>query len=81
MNDRLRVWNCAYFDRHGDEDQLVSLFGLMQALVSVVTDDDDVIRAITYGDHKFVFMVKSPLILVAVASTKASVSQLMLQLS
>ncbi|XP_064111895.1 vacuolar fusion protein MON1 homolog [Macrobrachium nipponense] len=69
------------YTRHGKEDRLVTLFGVMQALVSFVADSDDVIRCIIAGDHKFVFLVKSPLILVAVSHTVASVPQLIMQLT
>ncbi|XP_069996044.1 vacuolar fusion protein MON1 homolog [Penaeus vannamei] len=69
------------YTRHGKEDRLVTLFGLMQALVSFVADCDDVIRCIISGNHKFVFLVKSPLILVAVSHTVASVPQLIMQLT
>lgn len=72
---------CVFDCRHGKEDRLVTLFGLMQALVSFVADCDDVIRCIISGNHKFVFLVKSPLILVAVSHTVASVPQLIMQLT
>ncbi|CAL4200053.1 unnamed protein product, partial [Meganyctiphanes norvegica] len=67
--------------RHGIEDKLVTLFGLMQALVSFVADSDDVMRCIKAGDHMFVFLVKSPLILVAVSHSAASFPQLIMQLT
>ncbi|KAK4304254.1 hypothetical protein Pmani_013009 [Petrolisthes manimaculis] len=69
------------YTRYGKEDRLVTLFGLMQALVSFVADSDDVIRCIVSGDHKFVFLVKSPLILVAVSHSMASIPQLFMQLT
>ncbi|XP_042233324.1 vacuolar fusion protein MON1 homolog A-like isoform X1 [Homarus americanus] len=69
------------YTRYGKEDRLVTLFGLMQALVSFVADSDDVIRCIVAGDHKFVFLVKSPLILVAVSHSVASIAQLLMQLT
>lgn len=33
-----------YFIRYGKEDKLVNLFGVMQALVSIVQDDKDNLR-------------------------------------
>lgn len=69
------------FFRHGNEDKLVTTYGVMQVLVSFVQVEQDVIRAINAGDTKFVFLVKGPLILVAVSKTKESVSQLILQLT
>ncbi|CAB0031964.1 unnamed protein product [Trichogramma brassicae] len=55
--------------------------GVMQALVSFVQAGNDMIRSIHAGDTNFVFIVKGPLILVAVSKTKESVSQLVLQLT
>jgi len=69
------------YTRHGKEDRIVTLFGLMQALVSFIADSDDTIRSIIAGNHKFVFLIKSPLILVAVSHTAASVPQLIMQLT
>lgn len=69
------------YTRYGKEDRLVTLFGLMQALVSCVADSDDVIRCVVAGDHKFVFLVRSPLILVAVSHSIASIAQLLMQLT
>ncbi|KAK8403665.1 hypothetical protein O3P69_000038 [Scylla paramamosain] len=69
------------YTRYGKEDRLVTLFGLMQALVSFVADSEDVIRCIVAGDHKFVFLVKSPMILVGVSHSVASIPQLIMQLT
>lgn len=69
------------FYRHGNEDKLVTTFGVLQVLVSFVQVDQDVIRAINAGNTKFVFLVKGPLILVAISKTTESVSQLVLQLT
>lgn len=66
---------------HGNEDKLVTLFGVMQALVSVVQANNDTLRCILVGEVTFVFLVKSPLILVAVSRTKRSVYQLQMLLN
>lgn len=66
--------------RHGNEEQLVTLFGVMQALVSFVEDGEDSMDMILAGDTKFVFLHKTPLILVAVSKMKDSTLQLQLQL-
>ena len=66
--------------RHGNEDKLVTIFGVMQALVSFVQDGKDNIRSIVAGGHKFVFLVREHLILVTVANTYESKHQLTLQL-
>ncbi|XP_042895064.1 protein SAND [Parasteatoda tepidariorum] len=65
------------YSRHGSEDHLVTLMGVMQALVSFVQHNGDMIRSIHAGDRKFVFLHRIPLILVAVTSSKASVPQLL----
>ncbi|KAI9559059.1 Vacuolar fusion protein MON1-like protein A [Daphnia sinensis] len=68
------------YTRHGNEEQLVTLFGVMQALVSFVEDGEDSMDVILAGDTKFVFLHKTPLILVAVSKMRDSVLQLLLQL-
>lgn len=65
------------FSRHGNEDHLVTLMGVLQALVSFVQQNGDTMRSIHAGDRKFVFLHRMPLILVAVSTTKASVPQLL----
>nr|CAG4650865.1 EOG090X03TW [Simocephalus serrulatus] len=68
------------YTRHGNEEQLVTLFGVMQALVSFVEDGEDSMDMILAGDTKFIFLHKTPLILVAVSKMKDSILQLQLQL-
>lgn len=69
------------FFRHGSEDKLATIFGVMQALVSFVeTNQGDVIRSIHAGDSHFVFLIKEHVILVSVSKTGESVPQLVLQL-
>lgn len=68
------------YNLHGDEEKLNTLFGLLQALVSVVQTDDDCIRSITAKNTKFVFLVKSPLILVGVNKSNRSEQQIYNQL-
>lgn len=68
------------FCRYGNEDKLAWLFGVMQTLVSFVQSSDDNIKSIHAGDTLFVFLVKKPLILVAVSKTKDSSQQLIMQL-
>lgn len=65
---------------NGDEDKLNTLFGLLQALVSVVQSSDDCIKTITAKNTKFVFLVRSPLILVGVNKSKRSEQQILNQL-
>ncbi|KDR23174.1 protein SAND isoform X1 [Zootermopsis nevadensis] len=69
------------YSRYGSEDKLVTIFGVMQALVSFVQTNQDTIRSIHAGNSKFVFLIKGPIILVSVSRTTESVSQLVLQLT
>lgn len=68
--------------RYGNEDKLAGVCGVIQALVSVVEDQNqDILRSITTKDCKAVFLVKGPLILVAVSKSNESETQLVLQLT
>ena len=69
------------YSLHGEEEYLVSLGGIMQALVSFVADTGDAIRSIRAGHTQIVFLVKSPLILVAVSRAGLSAAQLTVQLT
>ncbi|XP_041350139.1 protein SAND-like [Gigantopelta aegis] len=69
------------YSRYGSEDKLVTIMGVMQALVSVVQDSKDNLRCIIAGDHKFVFLVRDPLLLVGVTCGSDSIQQILLQLS
>jgi hypothetical protein len=66
--------------RYGKEDKLVTIMGVMQALVSFVQDAKDSIRSIIAGQHKFVFFVREHLILVGVTRGMDSTQQMLLQL-
>jgi len=66
--------------RYGDEEQLVTLFGVMQALVSVVEDGEDALRSLRAGDTEFAFLHRPPLILVAVSKLRDGAHHLQLQL-
>lgn len=69
------------YSRYGSEDRLVTLFGVMQALVSFIQDSQDVIRSIHAGNCVVVFLIKGPIILVSVSRGGESVDQLVLQLT
>ncbi|KAG5860350.1 hypothetical protein JTB14_006713 [Gonioctena quinquepunctata] len=69
------------YSRYGNEDRLAWLFGVMQTLVCFVQSSDDCIKSIHAGDTHFVFLVKKPLILVAVSKTDESDNQLSTQLN
>ncbi|KAF9803813.1 hypothetical protein SFRURICE_013090 [Spodoptera frugiperda] len=67
---------------YGNEDKLAGLCGVIQALVSVVEEQNqDILRSISTNDCKAVFLVKGPLILVAVSKSNESETQLVLQLT
>lgn len=66
---------------HGYEDKLASLFGVMQALVSFVQQNEDGITAIFAEGYKIVFLVRNSLILVATSRTNSSTQQMQTQLS
>ncbi|KAI8764181.1 vacuolar fusion protein MON1 A [Biomphalaria glabrata] len=70
------------YSRHGNEDKLVTIMGVMQALVSFVADSNkDTLRSIVAGDHKFVFMTRDHLTFVGVTRGKESTQQMFLQLT
>ncbi|KAJ8944935.1 hypothetical protein NQ318_013083 [Aromia moschata] len=69
------------YSRHGNEDKLAWLFGVMQTLVSFVQSNDDCITSIQAGDTVFIFLVKRPLIMVAVSKTQDCIYQLISQLN
>ncbi|XP_075153880.1 vacuolar fusion protein MON1 homolog [Haematobia irritans] len=69
------------YSLHGNEDKLAILFGIIQALVSFVENNQDVVTSIRAKGILFVFMVKSNLIFVAASRTSMSVSQLQMQLN
>ncbi|KAJ3021156.1 hypothetical protein HKX48_009075 [Thoreauomyces humboldtii] len=68
------------YSRYGDESKLSSFMGLIQAIISFYVSDDDSVRCLNAGVHKFVFSMKGPLYLVAVSSTGESEVQLRQQL-
>ncbi|GBP51566.1 Vacuolar fusion protein MON1 homolog A [Eumeta japonica] len=70
------------YSRYGNEDKLAGLCGVIQALISVVEDQNqDILRSIQTPDCRAVFLVKGPLILVAVSKSNESETQLVLQLT
>lgn len=57
------------FSYYGDEQEMVTTFGLLQAVISIVLDSGDSIRYIKAGNRKIVFMVESSLYFVCISST------------
>ncbi|KAF9291762.1 Vacuolar fusion protein mon1b [Mortierella antarctica] len=68
------------YARYGDESRISSYMGVIQALISFFADNDDSLRCINAGQHKFVFLLKPPLYLVCVSRSGESESQLRDQL-
>ncbi|CAG8487370.1 10073_t:CDS:10 [Funneliformis caledonium] len=64
------------YTRYGDESRISSYMGVIQAIISFFVDAEDSLRCINAGNHKFVFLLKGPLYLVAVSRTNESESQL-----
>jgi hypothetical protein len=58
------------FSRYGDEQELVTTFGLLQAMVSIVLDSGDSIRSIRAGHRKIVYFMKQSMYFVAISSTR-----------
>jgi hypothetical protein len=63
------------YARYGDESRISSYMGVIQALISFYADNDDTIRCINAGQHRFVFLLKTPLYLVCVSRTGESEAQ------
>lgn len=68
------------FSRYGDESQLAPQMGLLQALISFVTDMGDELRYISAGAATVVFVQRGALYLVAVCSSGEPVEHIWRQL-
>lgn len=66
--------------RHGSEEQLAALAGVMQALVSCIGLSGDQVRYVRAGRLRLAFLLRLPLILVAATSLPLSLQQLQAQL-
>ncbi|CAG8650694.1 170_t:CDS:10, partial [Ambispora leptoticha] len=69
------------YTRYGDESKISSYMGVIQTIVSFFANANDSLRCINAGQHKFVFLLKEHLYLVAVSRTNESESQLRDQLN
>lgn len=54
--------------RHEAPDEMASIMGVVQAIISVHLDIDDPIRSIIASNYLFVFETKGPIYLVSVSS-------------
>jgi len=68
------------YSRYGDESKLSSLMGVIQAIISFYSTNNDEINCINTATHKIVFLLKNPLYLVCVSQTSESEEHLRLQL-
>jgi hypothetical protein len=57
------------FSKYGDEQEMSTIFGLLQAVISIVHDAGDEIMSIKAGKRKIVFLLKNSLYFVVVSST------------
>lgn len=46
------------FTKHGDEQELVTIFGLIQAVVSIVEDSGDQVQCIKAAGRRIVYLLK-----------------------
>jgi len=56
-----------YLRHEASAEELTSLTGVAQALISILAEEDDKLRSINRGQHKVVFLLKSPLYLFGVS--------------
>jgi hypothetical protein len=57
------------FSKNGDEQELVTTFGLLQAIFSIVRDTGDTIHCINAGRRKIVYLAREALLFVSISST------------
>jgi hypothetical protein len=58
------------FTKVGNEEDLITTFGFLQAVVSIVLASGDVMKCIIAGNRKIVFLLKQSLYFVIISSTK-----------
>jgi hypothetical protein len=68
------------FSRYGDEQELVTTFGLLQAVVSIVEGQGDSIKCIQAGKRRIVCFLRKSLYFIAISSTGETEAALMRQL-
>lgn len=57
------------FSRHGDEQELVTTFGLLQAIISIVQDSGDQLKCIRSKRRTIVYFLRNSLYFVSISST------------
>jgi len=68
------------FSRYGDEQDLVTTFGLLQAVISIVVDSGDMVRALRAGNRTVVYLVKNSLYFICMSTTNEPEIMLLSQL-
>ena len=58
------------YSRYGDEQNLAPFMASLSAMASFIEDTHDVLHYFAAGDHQVVFLLRGPLILVSVCSTR-----------
>ncbi|KAJ3068307.1 Vacuolar fusion protein mon1b [Podochytrium sp. JEL0797] len=78
----LSVSGKAVFSRHGSEDEVAELTGVLATLAALVAlDQGDALQSFQAQGHRFVFAKRGPLLLVAVAATGEEDTELTNQLN
>ncbi len=65
------------YAKSGDEDDLITTFGLLQAVISIVLNSGDVMKTIIAGDRTITFLLRQSLYFVIVSSTGENPSVLL----
>jgi hypothetical protein len=60
------------YSRYGDENQLSTFTGVIQAIISFYQDNDDTIRSIHTDTERIIFLLRPPLYFVVVSRTEES---------
>ncbi|PWA03346.1 hypothetical protein BB558_000467 [Smittium angustum] len=68
------------YSRYGDESKLSSFMGIIQAIVSTVSNLQDEIKSMKIGNRNFVFLLREPLYLVLSSTEKETEMQLVSEL-
>jgi len=69
------------YSRYGNEQMMSTFMGIIQALISFIADEGDTLRTVVAHRHKFVFLLKGHIYLVAVTRVFDSENQLREQLN
>lgn len=68
------------YSRYGDEQDLVTTFGLLQAVISIAIDSGDEIRCIMAGERRIVYFIKKAIYFICISSTNEPELMLIKQL-